>query len=112
MKRNINLYLQDMWESIAAIEEYTKVLTEEEFSKNCQVQDAVVRRLEVIGEAAKNVSEETRKKYSDIPWRKITGMRDILTHEYFGVNLKRVWEVVKRDLPRVKQNLSTIMRKK
>ena len=92
--------------------EYTNMLTEEEFSKNPQVQDAVVRRLEVIGEAAKNVSEETKEKHSDIPWKKITGMRDVLTHAYFGVNLKRVWEVVKTDLPQLKQNLSTIIRKK
>lgn len=111
MKRNIKLYLQDIWESILAIEEYVHVLTEEEFYRNRQVQDAVVRRLEIIGEAVKNIDDDFRNKYQDIPWKKIAGMRDVVIHEYFGVKLKRVWDVVKKDLPDLKQKILLIMEK-
>ncbi|MBI2560452.1 MAG: DUF86 domain-containing protein [Planctomycetes bacterium] len=111
MKRNINLYLQDIWEGILAIEEYTQTLAEEEFYKNRQVQDAVVRRLEIIGEAVKNLDDDFRNKYQYIPWKKIAGMRDVVIHEYFGVKLKRVWDVVKKDLPDLKQKILLIMEK-
>jgi len=74
MKRNIMLYLQDIWESILAIEEYTKNFTEDEFNSNLQVQDAVVRRLEIIGETVKNIDDDFRDKYPQIPWKKIAGI--------------------------------------
>lgn len=82
-------------ESIEKIEEYTSNVDEEEFYENSFVQDAVLRRLEIIGEAVKNVPEDFRTKYPDIPWRQIAGMRDVLIHAYFGVNLRRVWKVIK-----------------
>jgi len=110
MKRNMKLYLQDIWESILAIEEYTQKLAEADFYSNRQVQDAIVRRLEIIGEAVKNIDEDFREKYPQIPWKKIAGMRDIIAHEYFGVKLDRVWEVVKKDLPYLKQRMLLIKR--
>jgi len=82
-------------ESIEKIEEYTSNVDEEEFYENSFVQDAVLRRLEIIGEAVKNIPEDFRTKYPDIPWRQIAGMRDVLIHAYFGVNLRRVWKVIK-----------------
>ena len=109
MKRNIKLYLQDIWESTLAIEEYTQNLAEEEFYSNRQVQDAIIRRLEIIGEAVKNIDDDFRNKYPQIPWKKIAGMRDIITHEYFGVKLERVWDVVRKDLPHIKQQMLLIM---
>lgn len=108
MKRNIKLYLQDILESILAIEEYTRALTEEGFYSNRQVQYAVVRRLEIIGEAVKNIDEYFKNKYSDIPWKKIAGMRDVVAHEYFGVKLERIWEVVKSDIPDLKKRILKI----
>jgi len=69
MKRNIKLYLQDIWESTLAIEEYTQNLAEEEFYSNRQVQDAIIRRLEIIGEAVKNIDDDFRNKYPQIPMR-------------------------------------------
>lgn len=109
--RNIKLYLQDIWESILAIEEYTQNLTEAEFYSQRQVQDAVVRRLEVIGEAVKNLEEGFRNTYPQLPWQKIAGMRNIIAHEYFGIKLERVWDVAKKDLPYLKQQIHLIMEK-
>jgi len=107
--RNIALYLRDITDSISAIEEYTKGITEGAFYSNRLVQDAVARRLEIIGEAAKNIGDDFRNKYSEIPWKKIAGMRDIIAHGYFGVKLERIWDVVKEDLPRMKKQVASIM---
>jgi len=109
MKRNIKLYLQDIWESTLAIEEYTQNLAEDEFYSNRQVQDAIIRRLEIIGEAVKNVDDDFRNEYPQIPWKKIAGMRDVIAHEYFGVKLERVWDVVRKDLPHIKQHMLLVM---
>ena len=111
MKRNMKLYLQDIWESILAIEEYAQNLSEDEFYSNRLVQDAIVRRLEIIGEAAKNIDDNFRNKYPQIPWKKIAGMGDIIAHEYFGVRLDRVWDVVRKDLPDLKEKIMFIMEK-
>ena len=111
MKRSIKLYLQDIWESTLAIEEYIQNLAEDEFYSNHQVQDAIIRRLEIIGEAVKNVDDDFRNKYPQIPWKKVAGMRDIIAHEYFGVKLERVWDVVRKDLPHIKQQMLLIMEK-
>ena len=111
MKRNVNLYLQDILESILAIEEYTNDISEKEFVYNRQIQDAVVRRLEIIGEAVKNIDTDFRDKYSYIPWKKIAGMRDIISHEYFGVRIDRVWKAIKKDLPILKEQIGTIIKK-
>jgi len=109
MKRSIKLYLQDIWESIIAIEEYIHELSEDAFYSDRQVQDAVIRRLEIIGEAVKNIDEDFRNKYPQIPWKKIAGMRDIIAHEYFGVRLDRIWDTVRKDLPDLKNKIRIIM---
>lgn len=70
-----------------------------------QLQDAVIRRIEIIGEAVKNIPDGIKGKYPEIPWKEIAGMRDILIHEYFGIDLELTWEVVTRDIPDLKTKL-------
>lgn len=107
-KRDAGVYLDDIRESITKIEEYTCDISEDNFFESGQIQDSVVRRLEIIGEAVKNLPPEFKKKYPDIPWRDIADTRNILIHEYFGVNIERVWLVVKNDLPDLKKKLEKI----
>lgn len=112
MKRDIKLFIQDILESIELIENYTKGVSEEEFldkDDNLIMKDAILRRLGIIGEAVKNIPDDFREKYPDIPWKQISGMRDILVHEYFGVKLQRVWKTAKEDLPYLKKKISKIL---
>jgi uncharacterized protein with HEPN domain len=92
------LYLQHIVESIKKIRQYTEGITVEDFKKDPLIQDGVVRQLEIIGEAARVMSEETKKKYPDIPWYNISGMRNRLIHEYFQVDIDAVWKTVTEDL--------------
>ena len=100
--RDFQVYVEDIIEAIDSIEEYTEELTYERFVKDKKTVDAVVRNLEIIGEATKHVSQRIRKKYPSVPWRDMAGMRDRLIHGYFGVNLDVVWKTVKERLPIVK----------
>lgn len=105
MKRSNDLYLSDILECIQLIEEYTKDLDEDEFYKDGKLQDAVTRRLEIIGEAAKNVSDEFKKKNANISWKDISGFRDIIVHSYYRLNVAKVLHVIKFDLPKLKEDL-------
>ena len=92
MKKDIRVFVEDMLEGIEAIESYIEGFSLQDFLEDRKTQDAVIRRLEIIGEAAKNISEETRARYQHIPWKEIAGMRDVLIHAYAGVNIRRVME--------------------
>ena len=108
MKRNIWLFIDDILEGIKNIEEFTKNLNKEKFSKDNLRQSAVIRQLEIIGEATKNVPISFREKYPNIPWKDMAGLRDILSHAYFGVDISRVWNVITKDLPNIKIKIEKI----
>ncbi len=107
-KRDYKLYLKDILDAIAKIEDYTKDLSFEEFLKNNLVVDAVVRNFEILGEASKNISEEVKSQYPDIPWKEMAGMRDKIIHEYFGIDLEIVWKTAKIRLPQLRSLLKDI----
>lgn len=111
MQRDISLYLDDILESIERIEEYTESLNEVEFSRNTETQDAVLRRLAIIGEAVKHLPEDLKEKHKQIPWKQVAGARDIFIHEYFGVGIERVWETIHEDLSELKALVETLLEK-
>ncbi len=110
MKKDMRVYLDDIIESIYAIEEYTKGMDQADFFDANKTQDAVMRRLGIIGEATKNISDEFKAQHSAIPWREMAGMRDVLIHEYSGVKLGRVWSTIEKDIPKLKKQLEQVMK--
>ncbi len=98
MRRDFRLYLDDILEAIHQIRTYLADQNEEAFANDRKTQDAVIRNLEIIGEATGNLPDQVRKGEPEIDWRKIIGLRNILIHEYFGINLPIVWDVVQNKL--------------
>ncbi len=96
-------------DSILLLEDYTRDVKQNEFVKNLPLQDAIVRRLEIIGEAVKNLPPSFCSKHPEIPWKQIAGMRDILIHKYFSVDLVLTWKVVKQEIPAIKKQLISIL---
>lgn len=111
MKKDPKIFLEHILESIAEIEKYIKNISQDKFLQTTQIQDSVVRRLEIIGEAVKNLPFSFRNKHPYISWRKVAGMRDVLIHEYFGVDLGLVWKIVKKDIPQLKKQISELLEK-
>jgi uncharacterized protein with HEPN domain len=101
------VYLLHALEAIDAIQRYT-VDGRETFFADRKTQDAVIRNVEIIGQAVKGISEQTRSLEPNVPWRQIAGMRDKLIHEYFGVDLALVWDVVERELPVLRPQLADL----
>lgn len=108
--KNPLVYLEHISESIIIIEKYTKNINKDKFFRYVGTQDKIIRRLEIIGEAVKNINLSLRSQYPLVPWKKIAGLRDKLIHDYFEVELDLAWEVVKRDIPILKRYIIKIKR--
>ena len=110
MKKEPLIFLEHILKSIERIKKFTKNINKENIEKDELIQSAVIRQIEIIGEAVKNLPIEFIAKYPYIEWREIAGMRDQLTHHYFGVDLEIVWKTIKEDLPKLKENISKIIK--
>jgi uncharacterized protein with HEPN domain len=109
VSREIRLYLDDIVECCDKIGRFTLGLTFEQFRSSEMVVDAVTRNLEIIGEASKSVPDEMRSKYPDVPWRKMTGLRDVVVHGYFRIDVQLLWDIVQREVPIVRQKIGAIV---
>lgn len=110
MVKSTKIFLLHILESINRIESFTKGISQEKFLRSEMIQDAVVRRLGIIGEAVKNLPPGFKKKYVRTDWRRIAGTRDILIHEYFGIDLKLTYRIIEKDIPKLKQYISEILK--
>lgn len=108
-KRGDKDYLADMLEALERVQQYTEGYTFDQFVNDSKTQDAVVRNLEIIGEAAKQISASIKKPYVDIPWKLLAGVRDRLIHHYFGINYEIVWRIITEELPTVAANVRKVL---
>lgn len=109
MKKDPKVFIGHIIESIDLIDLYAETLTADTFKKNVAMQDAIIRRLEIIGEATKNIPKSFKANYAGIPWKQMAGIRDILIHEYFDVDLDLTWKVVKKEFRPLKSKLQELL---
>jgi uncharacterized protein with HEPN domain len=110
MQRDDSVYLKHIRDAILKIEGYTKRVSVSSFKTDTLIQDGVIRQIEIIGEATKRLSDEIRKDNKDVPWEDIAGMRDKFIHDYFGVDIEKVWLTVQNDIPVLKKQISRILK--
>jgi len=111
-KRSINLLIDDIREAIDKIERYIEGMSKDSFESDEKTNDAVVRNLEIIGEAANRLPKDFIEKHSEIEWNKIVGLRHRIVHEYFGVDLSIIWQILENDIPPFKYSLEKIRSRK
>jgi uncharacterized protein with HEPN domain len=109
--RDYNLYLEDMLTSMSRIEEYIGELEFRDFKMNYLIVDAVIRNFEIIGEASRNIPDKIKDIYPEIPWKKMYGLRNLISHEYFGIDYEMIWEISKKSLPKNLIDLRAIIEK-
>jgi uncharacterized protein with HEPN domain len=106
MPRDFEVYLEDIRHALTKIQRYTAGMTRNGLAEDSKTLDAVIRNLEIIGEAAKMIPEPIRAEYPNVEWKKISGLRDILAHHYFEVDLDIVWDIVQNKLPELERDLT------
>ena len=109
MQKDCKAYLHHIYDSIVLIEKYVKGMAINGFARDRKTVDAVIRNFEIIGEASSKTSKEFREEYPELPWKDMIGMRNILIHNYLGVDVQKVWRTVKKDLPLLKKQLRSIL---
>ena len=109
MKRDDSVYLRHILDAITKADGYLQGVDETAFQQNSLIQDGVIRQIEIVGEATRHLSKDLRSQYSEIPWEDIAGMRDKLIHDYFGVDVDKVWLTAKDDLPNLKIKIQQIL---
>jgi uncharacterized protein with HEPN domain len=110
MKKDPFIFITHVLECIVDIESFSRGLSKTEFQRNKLKQSAIVRQIEIMGEAVKNIPNSFRNKYPLVEWKKITGTRDILIHQYFKIDLNLVWDVIKKELPKLKKQIKEILK--
>jgi len=108
MKRHYSLFVKDILDCIDKIQEFIGDMDYKQFKDNDLVNSAVIRKLEIIGEASKNIPDFIREKYPEIPWKDMARMRDKIIHFYFGVDYEIVWKVIKERLPELKEKIERV----
>jgi uncharacterized protein with HEPN domain len=109
-RRDYRDYLQDILDAVNDIENFVGNMSYEDFSKDRKTLNAVVRSIEIIGEAAKNIPDALKAKYKELPWKQMTGMRDKLIHAYFGVDVETLWKAVKENIPPLKKAIQKMLK--
>jgi uncharacterized protein with HEPN domain len=110
-KRSADLLIEDIWEAVEKVERYTAGMTKKAFEKDEKTIDAVVRNLGIIGEAASRLPDDFKEEHREIEWGQIVGLRHRIVHEYFGVDLEIVWQIIYSDLPVLKEKLRAIRKR-
>jgi len=108
-ERPYKLFLEDILEAISKIEEFVKGMDLEQFKKDDKTASAVLRKLEIIREAAKNIPPKVKEKHFDIPWKRMAGLRNIVIHGYFGVDTEIIWKIITENLPELKPRIEKIL---
>jgi uncharacterized protein with HEPN domain len=109
IKREYSDYIKDILDAINKVEKFIEGMTFEQFANDDKTVFAVIRALEIIGEATKNIERQVRESYPQIPWREMAGIRDKLIHDYIGVNINVVWKAAIEDLPKLKPKIQHIL---
>lgn len=104
-----SVYISHIFDSINAIKDFSKDLSRKELESNRLKQSAIIREIEIIGEAVKNMSDKLKEDNKQVPWKDIAGTRDKMIHNYFGVDLDIVWDIIKKDIPYLEENLIKIV---